>query len=109
MVVRSGKAERSQTEMDEAARLAWGTPQKVHLVWRDKDALLYILPHWYGAMSSGELLRVFGLGTHFRECVRLVNRVPVYLLERPPSVDMLPDVAQAVEKHILCERQPAMA
>jgi hypothetical protein len=74
-----------------------------------KDALLHILPHWYGAMFDGELLRVFGLGNHFRECTRLVDRVPIYLLKRPPSLDMLPDVAGAVEKHVLCESQPVRA
>ena len=71
-----------------------------------KDALLHILPHWYGAMFDGELLQVFGPGHHFRECMRVVNRVPIYLLKRPSSLDMLPDVAQAVEKHVLCESQP---
>jgi hypothetical protein len=74
-----------------------------------KDALLYIMPHWYGAMFGGELLRVFGLGTHFRECTRLANRVPIYLLKRPPSLDLLSDVAQAVEKHASCQKRSVRA
>jgi hypothetical protein len=65
-----------------------------------KEALLHILPHWYGAMFDGDLLRVFGLDTHFRQCMRLVHRVPTFLLRRPSSLNMLPGVAQAVETHL---------
>lgn len=64
-----------------------------------KEALMSVLPHWYGAMFDGELLRVFGLDTHFAEAMRLVKRVPVYVLKRPPVIEMLPQVAQAVEEH----------
>jgi hypothetical protein len=71
-----------------------------------KDVLLHLLPHWYGAMLGKELLRAFGLGSHFRECMRLVSRVPAYLLKRPASLEVLADVAQAVEQHALCRSEP---
>jgi len=79
---------------------------------RPKDALLYVLPHWYGALFDGDLLKIFGLGNHFRQCTYLVQNVPVFLLKRPASLMALPDVAQAVEKHLasdVCRNRAAAA
>ena len=75
---------------------------------KPREALMRVLPHWYGAMFSGELLDTFGLGSHLHECARLVNSVPVYLLRAPTSLDTLPDVAQAVERHVLGERAESL-
>lgn len=100
----------SQTPLPLQSIYVLGIGEEIEIIpLPPKDALLHILPHWYGAMFGGELLRVFGLGNHFRECTLLANRVPTYLLKRPPSLDILSDVARAVEKHALGERQPVSA
>lgn len=65
-----------------------------------KEALRLILPHWYGALFKGDLLPLLGLHRHFNECVSIIESVPIYLLKRPVSLDLLEDVCQAVECHI---------
>jgi len=62
-----------------------------------RAALMKMLPHWYGALFQGNLLPIFGHNAHFRACTQLVNRVPVYLLERPANLALLPAVARTVE------------
>jgi hypothetical protein len=64
-----------------------------------KEALLNVLPHWYGALFDGDLLEVFGLGNHLRQCARLLQSVPVYRLRNPRALSELPGVAQMVEAH----------
>lgn len=65
-----------------------------------KDALRRIMPHWYGALFKGELLPVLGLERHFVDCTSIVDRIPVYLLKRPISLDLIPEVCQAVECYV---------
>jgi hypothetical protein len=74
-----------------------------------QNALMCVLPHWYGAMFDRELLRVFGLDTHFAAAMRLVKGVPIYLLKRPPALELLPEVARRVEEHALGAREPTPA
>ena len=74
-----------------------------------RDALFRILPNWYAAMFGKELLHMFGLDWQFNACMRLINCVPVYLLKRPRSLNALPDVARAVEQHVLGEGEPTRA
>ena len=66
-----------------------------------KEALLHVLPHWYGALFDGELLDTFGLDTHFRECADLVKAVPAYVVERPADIDLLGDSVRMVECHFM--------
>jgi hypothetical protein len=61
------------------------------------EALRRIMPHWYGALFQGELLPVLGLERHFLDCTAIVERIPVYLLKRPPSMDLIPEICQAIE------------
>lgn len=65
-----------------------------------KDALKQILPHWYGALFQGELLPLFGLDRHFNESLKIIKKVPIYLLERPPLLDQLEDVCRSIERHL---------
>jgi hypothetical protein len=64
-----------------------------------KEALLEVLPHWYGAQFEGELLPLVSLTDHLREVRRLVDRVPVYRLTRPGDLKLLPAVSEYVEQH----------
>jgi ABC-type dipeptide/oligopeptide/nickel transport system ATPase component len=41
--------------------------------------------------------------SHFLQCVRLANEVPIYRLGRPASVTQLPELARQVEAHVLGE------
>lgn len=76
--------------------------QKLEIVrLQPKDSLLKILPHWYGALFQGELLKIFGLDNHLHQCVNLVQKVPVFLLKGPPSLPALPNVARMVEEHLM--------
>lgn len=61
-----------------------------------KAAWTGIMPHWYGALAEGELLKVLGLDRQLRACAALARHVPVYTLIRPESLDALPDVVNAV-------------
>jgi len=71
-----------------------------------REALFRVLPNWYAAMFGPELLQMFGLDLQFGASMRLVDRVPIYSLTRPRSLDALPDVVCAVEQHVLGKREP---
>lgn len=62
-----------------------------------REALQRIIPHWYGSLFGGELLPVLGIERQFWECTALVERVPVYLLKRPPALERLPELCQVIE------------
>jgi hypothetical protein len=67
---------------------------------RSAEALLSVMPHWYGALFRGALLPILGLETHFRQCAHLVENIPVYHLQRPHSLAALPDVTRIVEEYL---------
>ena len=66
-----------------------------------KEALLYVLPHWYGALFDGQMLDIFGKDKHFTQCTQLIKSVPLYRLTRPQSFDRLPEVVYTVDRFIL--------
>lgn len=72
---------------------------------RPQEALLELMPHWYGARFGTELLQAFDLSTHFLQCANLANKVPVCRLKRPPSLSALPDVIRLVEEHLASDLQ----
>jgi hypothetical protein len=62
-----------------------------------REALIRLMPHWYGAWTSTELFQALGPQKHLLDCGIVVNTVPVYLLKRPQSIEHLPEVARKVE------------
>jgi hypothetical protein len=74
-----------------------------------REAFFRVLTNWYPAMFGPELLQMFGLDLQFGACTRLIDRVPVFLLKRPRSLDALPDVVRALEQHVLGEGEPICA
>lgn len=64
------------------------------------EALIELMPHWYGARFGTELLQDLGLETHFLQCAALVNKTTVCRLERPDGLSTLPDVVRLVEEHL---------
>lgn len=61
-----------------------------------KEALMAVLPHWYGALFDGQLLELFGRREHFLQSSELIRRLPVYRLLRPKSLERLHDTAVMV-------------
>jgi len=67
---------------------------------RRQEAMIRLMPHWYGARFGSELLHALGLSTHFLQCATLASKVAVCRLKRPRSLSLLPDVARLVEAHL---------
>jgi len=65
-----------------------------------KDALKALLPHWYGALFSGQLIDFFGRDKHFFECAQIARNIPVLKLTRPHSFSLLQDVVDMVDSYI---------
>lgn len=63
-----------------------------------REALAAVMPHWYGARLGEAMRQALGAAAHFQQCAALVNRVPLYYLERPSSLPGLPDVATLVAR-----------
>lgn len=63
-----------------------------------QQALMSLLPHWYGAQFDGDLLEVFGIEDHFKACNLLAQSVPIYRIGRPHKLDYLEEVVTAIEK-----------
>ena len=64
------------------------------------DALMALLPHWYGALFRGQLLESFGKENHFKECVYLSKKVPIYRCLRPKSFEVMNNVVQTIDTFI---------
>lgn len=62
-----------------------------------KEALMAVLPHWYGAHFEGQLLDLFGRNEHFLQCTELIRSLPVYRLIRPESLERLGETAGIVD------------
>jgi hypothetical protein len=65
-----------------------------------QEALRDLIRHWYGARFGMELLQPVGLPSFFLQCATLARTIPVYRLQRPPSLPTLPVTAQLVEEHL---------
>jgi len=83
------------------------TPEVVPL--SSREALLGVMPHWYGALGQGELLPGLGLDRHMAECVQLVKKVPIYALKRPVSLAALTEVTCLIERHLAANLRPDLA
>jgi hypothetical protein len=63
-------------------------------------ALLALIVNSYSARFGKRLLRGVEASAHLRQCSRIVRQVPIYRLERPKALPLLPAVAQLVEEHL---------
>ena len=66
-----------------------------------KDALKEVLPQWYGALFTGQLIDLFGRANHFLQCTQLVKVVPIYKIRRPKSLKKLPEMAHMLDEFIV--------
>jgi len=70
-----------------------------------QEAIVQLIRNSYVARFGKRLLHGVGAATHFRQCTSLVNRIPVYSLDRPQSLSLLPAVAQLVEEQLSRDKQ----
>jgi hypothetical protein len=71
-----------------------------------RQAFIELLPHWYCARFGPHMLENLGRANHFQQCVELVNRVPIYRLKRPPSLDRLVEVVALLEDYVFTDLGP---
>lgn len=60
-------------------------------------AILQLIANSYVARFGNQLLQGAGASAHLRQCASIVKSLPVYCLERPRSLLLLPAIAQLVE------------
>jgi hypothetical protein len=65
------------------------------------EALPHLIAHTYVARFGKQLLAGPAALRHLRQCASLLNNVPVYLVQRPPSLATLQDVARLIEDKTL--------
>ena len=69
------------------------------------EALIALMPHWYGFRFGDRLLQVGdAAASHFRQCATLANSVSVHRLIRPRQLRALGDVVSLVEGDLARER-----
>ncbi len=64
------------------------------------QGLLQLITHTYVARFGNRLLQGVTAATHLRQCADLVRCIPTFHLERPRSLELLPDVVQVVEEQM---------
>jgi hypothetical protein len=77
---------------------------------RPQEALIGLMPHWYGFRFGDRLLQVGDAAVrHFRQCAALANSIRVHRLTRPRQLGALGDVVRLVEEDLAQERDSAFA
>lgn len=61
------------------------------------DLFAALLRHSYGGRFGKALLQ-HGEASHFQQCMILAQQVPIYQLQRPSDLSLLPTIAEAVEE-----------
>ncbi len=73
-----------------------GTNLQAHLL-NPQQAITTLIAHTYLARYGKQLLQNNQAITNLRQCSNVVNRIPVYRLERPRSIPLLEDLAKLIE------------
>jgi hypothetical protein len=63
-------------------------------------ALLTLIANSYMARFGKQLLNGVEASAHLHQCSKLIRQMPVYRLERPRALPLLPEVAKLVEDHL---------
>ena len=66
-----------------------------------QEAIVQLIANSYIARFGNQLLQGIDASAHLSQCASLIKTVPVYCLERPHSLPLLPAVAQLIEKHLI--------
>ena len=82
--------------------------KKIYLLGKGSSLVIETLPfglvlgqlfrHSYSGRFGKQLLQ-HGEAFHFRQCMKLAQQVPIYRLQRPSALSLLPDIVQCVEDH----------
>ena len=65
-----------------------------------QQALAAVMHNWYCARFGSQMLQAINLSDHFQRCTKLIDRVPVFCLQRENSLAALDEIAQLIEAHI---------
>jgi hypothetical protein len=80
-----------------------------------KDATIQLIGNSYIARGTHQLLKDCGGVRHLQQCATTIAHVPIYRLERPQSLDIVPALADLVEAnlhndlHAAVDSAPCMA
>jgi hypothetical protein len=80
--------------------LSEGLVPRIELL-QPKEALVHIIRYSFPARVFTEYFHGAKAVSHFLRCVDIIEKVPVYLLKRPSSLSLLPDIARMVEEHLI--------
>ncbi len=82
--------------------------KKIYLLGKGSSLVIETLPfglvlgqlfrHSYSGRFGKQLLQ-HGEAFHFRQCMKLAKQVPIYRLQRPSALSLLPDIVQCLEEH----------
>ena len=62
-----------------------------------QESISTLIANTYLARYGDQLLQNDQAKLNLRQCVNVINQVPVYRLERPKSFDLLSDLARLIE------------
>lgn len=65
-----------------------------------QEATVQLIGNSFIARCTHLLLEGEGGTLHFRQCMNLIKHVPIYRLERPQSLELLPEIAKLVEANL---------
>jgi hypothetical protein len=68
---------------------------------RPQEAVPQLASHSYVPVSFRRSLTTSDVAAHFRQCVELASRMPVYWLTRAPEPTLLGEVARRVEEEVM--------
>jgi len=76
---------------------------------KPQEAIVKLISNSYIPYLLGQkFLQSVQVPLHMRQCTNLAKILPIYSLERPRSLDLLPDVASLVEENLASKLQPAL-
>lgn len=65
-----------------------------------QEAIVQLIGNSYIARSVNQLLQGAGSFSHFHQCMNLANKVPIYCIERPQALELVPALAQLIEENL---------
>lgn len=65
-----------------------------------QEAIVQLIGNSYIARSVNQLLQGAGGFSHFHQCMNLANKVPIYCIERPQALELVPALAQLIEENL---------
>jgi hypothetical protein len=67
---------------------------------KSQEAIAHLIRHSYATRFGAKLLQNHRAASHLIQCAQLLNNIPVYGLERPKALELLPATARLVTEHL---------